>query len=152
MSEFDDNLENTPPELAAVANNLIENLLPTKSRDKYEKSYKKFENWCTINKAQHFTENVLLAYFSELVTKSKMKSSTLWSEYSMLKAVINLRKAVDVSKFLKLRAYLKKQGEGYSPKKSRVLTKNQVDLFLRDAPDNKYLATKVISIWFMNLF
>jgi hypothetical protein len=39
----------------------------------------------------------------------------------------------------KLRAFLKRQNDGYTPKKSRVLTKKQVDQFLNLAPANKYL-------------
>jgi hypothetical protein len=38
---------------------------------------------------------------------------------------------------------LERQNDGYAPKKSSVLTKEQVDRFLNFAPDNKYLMMKV---------
>lgn len=72
-----------------------------------------------------------------------MKPSTLWSQYSMLRSTLDIKKGIDMSKYSKLRAFLKRQNEGYLPKKSRVFTKEQVDNFLNNAPDNLYLMQKV---------
>lgn len=46
-------------------------------------------------------------------------------------------------------AFLKKEREGYKPKKSRVLLREQFDTFLSDASDEKYLTTKVIKLYFV---
>jgi hypothetical protein len=52
------------------------------------------------------SENVVLAYLKE---KSKtVKSSTLWSTYSMLKLTLNIRDGIGVMKFLKWVPFLKK--------------------------------------------
>ncbi len=139
----DEEFSLTPPDVRDAALNVVNNLLPSKSSAKYEASYRKFKSWCSSKKVGNVSENVLLAYFSDLVNIKKIKSSTLWSEYSMLKALISLKEGDDISKFLKLRSFLKKQGEGYVPKKSKVLIKEQFDTFLNSAPDEKYLATKV---------
>lgn len=72
-----------------------------------------------------------------------MKSSTLWSQYSMVKATLSIKNGVEIEKFVKLKAFLKRQGEGYRPRKSRVLTNEQIEVFLKDAPDHKYLMMKV---------
>uniref|UniRef100_A0A6P7GK61 Uncharacterized protein LOC114337833 n=1 Tax=Diabrotica virgifera virgifera TaxID=50390 RepID=A0A6P7GK61_DIAVI len=64
----------------------------------------------------------------------------------MLKSVINIRVDIDISKFPKLLAVLKRRNEGFKPKKSRILTSEQVDQFLREAPDDKYLMLKVALI------
>uniref|UniRef100_A0A6P7GT43 Uncharacterized protein LOC114346084 n=1 Tax=Diabrotica virgifera virgifera TaxID=50390 RepID=A0A6P7GT43_DIAVI len=64
----------------------------------------------------------------------------------MLKSVINIRVDIDISKFPKLLAFLKRRNEGFKPKKSRILTSEQVDQFLREAPDDKYLMLKVALI------
>ncbi|XP_045466569.1 uncharacterized protein LOC123675267 [Harmonia axyridis] len=64
----------------------------------------------------------------------------------MLKSVINIREDIDISKFPKLLAFLKRRNEGFKPKKSRILTSEQVDQFLREAPDDKYLMLKVALI------
>ncbi|KAJ3662293.1 hypothetical protein Zmor_006648 [Zophobas morio] len=40
-----------------------------------------------------------------------------------------------------------KQGEGYVPKKSRVLTNEQIEVFLDTAPDFKFLMMKIVVIF-----
>ncbi|KAK9730340.1 hypothetical protein QE152_g15247 [Popillia japonica] len=77
-----------------------------------------------------------------------MKPSTLWSQYSMLRSTLDIKKGIDMSKYSKLRdsklrAFLKRQSEGYLPKKSRVFTKEQVDNFLNNALDYSCLMQKV---------
>jgi hypothetical protein len=62
----------------------------------------------------------------------------------MVKTTLNLKNGINIEKVSKLRAFLKRQNDGYTPKKSRVLTKEQVDRFLNFAPDNKYLMMKVL--------
>ncbi|KAJ8974597.1 hypothetical protein NQ317_008739 [Molorchus minor] len=63
-------------------------------------------------------------------------SSTLWAHYSMLKSIINIRENVDI----------KEKNKGFKPKKSTVLTIEQVDQFLRETPGDKYLVMKVALI------
>jgi hypothetical protein len=99
----------TPPELREVAEGTLSNLLPTKSREVYEKEFPNFEAWCRENKVQNISDNVLIAYF-DMQSKTK-KSSTLWSIYSMLRSCLNIYKNVDISRYAKLQAFLKKQGE-----------------------------------------
>jgi hypothetical protein len=81
MSDSDD------PEITEAANAAIAGLLPKKSKEVYEHTYHIFSEWCKRKKwPRKVNENILLAYF---VAKSKtVKSSTLWSTYSMLKATI----------------------------------------------------------------
>jgi hypothetical protein len=86
------------------------------------------------------SENVVLVYLME---KSKtVKSSTLWSTYSMLKLTLNIRDGIDVTKFLKLVPFLKKKSVVYQAKKSKVLTRDQINLFLEKASDENYLLWK----------
>lgn len=60
----------------------------------------------------------------------------------MVKSSLSIKKGVDIGKYLKLRAYLKKKSEGYQAKKSPVFTKQQVEMFLREVPDEKFLGMK----------
>uniref|UniRef100_A0A6P7F1Y2 Uncharacterized protein LOC114325464 n=1 Tax=Diabrotica virgifera virgifera TaxID=50390 RepID=A0A6P7F1Y2_DIAVI len=62
----------------------------------------------------------------------------------MIKSELVIRKNVDISKFLKLRAFLKKTSEGYTAKKSKVFTKDEFDKFLFEAPDKLYLGLKIV--------
>ena len=100
------------------------------------RSEKSFEN--TVS------EKVLLAYFSQ---KAKVfKPSTMWSHYSMLRTTISLNKNVDISKFTNLIDLLKRNGEGYLPKKSKIFTRNDFNRFFIEADDHTYLGLKVIFI------
>lgn len=133
--------EDLPPDVAEVAREVVLNLLPSKSREIYECAYKRFIKWCEEKNVKTYSENVLLAYFFDLA--KVLKSSSLWSQYSMVKATLSLKNGIEIEKFSKLRAFLKRSGDGYSPKKSRVLTSEQIEVFLKDAPDRKYLMMKV---------
>lgn len=140
-----DDLMGTPPEITEAASLATENLLPTKSKSQYERQYKLFMDWRLETKTDSLSEIVLLAYFQNLSTK--MKPSSLWAIYSMLRMTINLKNNVDISKYPKLCAFLKRTSNGYKPKKSSVLTPEQIQDFLLSAPDEIYLFTKVRSFF-----
>lgn len=115
--------------------------MPTKSKPRYEKAYTSFKIWCSENHVKNIgCESVYMAYFSELA-KNK-KSSTMWSLYSMLRATLSIKDKVDITKFGKLSAFLKKQNVGYIAKKSCTFTRQEICSFLPDAPDD-FLPVKV---------
>lgn len=145
MSENDSNSDTdlicTPPELRAVAEKAEEGLLPVKSRVRYEKAYKSFKIWCVENGVRNVgSETVILAYFSKMAESKK--GSTLWSTYSMLRTMLTLKEKVDISKFGKLLAFLKRQNVGYKPKKSSTFTMETIETFLKDGPKD-FLVQKV---------
>lgn len=144
--ESDQEYKFLPAEIEEAANKATFELLPSKSKQQYEFSYDRFLKWCDQKNVsgKEASEKVLLAYFEE---KSKIwKSSTLWSNYSMLKAMMNINNQ-DISKYYKLVAFLKRKGEGYRPKKSKILSSEQIDKFLAEAPDEIYLMQKVAAIF-----
>lgn len=49
-----------------------------------------------------------------------------------------------------LPAFLKRKLEGYQAKKSETFTLEEINIFMNDAPDEKYLPTKVIYNNLMN--
>ncbi|KAJ8982178.1 hypothetical protein NQ317_001502 [Molorchus minor] len=108
-------------EIVEAANIAISNLLPTKSRSLYDIAYNRFKKWCAEKNVQVYSENVWLAYFSE--NAKNYKSSTLWAQYSMVKSCLIIYDNIDISKFPKLIAFLKRTGDGYQAKKSKILTK-----------------------------
>lgn len=127
-------------EIKNIASLAKESLLPTKSRHLYEETYGFYRKWCD-QKNIMTTEDTILAYFnSEL---SKYKSSSLWSKYSMLRSTINLREGIDISKFPSIIPFLKRRSEGYCPKKSSVLSKQQMEEFLIKADEKAHLFNKV---------
>lgn len=133
----------TPPELRAAAQTAVNKLLPPKSKPIYDKEYNFFNNWRTEKKVELTTENVLLAYYGEL--SSTKKASTLWASYSMLRSCLNVYENLDISKFVRLQAFLKRQSDGYEPKKSKILEQDQINRFIHEADDLNYLAVKVSS-------
>lgn len=134
-----------PDEILQAVERVKLQLLPKKSRNQYDIAYNRFLQWCKVKKVvNNYTENVMLAYFEE---KAKIwASSTLWANYSMIKLCLNVNKNQDISKYHKLIAFLKRMSEGYQPKKSKILTKEQIDTFIDTAPDDSYLMIKVVLI------
>lgn len=125
-----------------AAEEAIASLLPQKSCEIYKKRFLDYRKWCSEQHAENFTdEKVLLAYF--LQRSKKFKASSLWSQYSMIKATMISESNVDISKYSKLRAFLKRQNDHYKPKKSKTLNFDNITDFLQNAPDEKYLAQKV---------
>ncbi|XP_077256510.1 uncharacterized protein LOC143894243 [Temnothorax americanus] len=135
----------TPQEITQTARNAIENLLPSKSKDKYTNTYDNFIQWTITKKAKPFSENTILAYLTEL--SKTHKPSTLWAIYSMLKTTLNINNNININKYDKLIPFLKRQSQGYIPKKAKVLTSEQIQKFLNEADDQKYLLIKVAMIF-----
>ncbi|XP_044258168.1 uncharacterized protein LOC123007145 isoform X1 [Tribolium madens] len=121
------------------------NLLPAKSKKIYELTYRRFMDYRRENKISSFSENELLTYF--IHSSKKYKSSSLWSIYSMLKTTLSEKFNLNIGEYTQLRAFLKRQADGYKPKKTKVFKKEQVRKFLLEAPDYKYLSTKVVLIF-----
>jgi hypothetical protein len=71
------------------------------------------------------------------------KSSTSWSRYSMLKASLVVNNNVDISKYCKLVAFLKRQSVGYKAKKSKIFSREQIFKFLSTAHDGNVVSTQV---------
>lgn len=133
----------TPPirsEGCEKATKAASNLLPQRTKDLYEFAYKRFEKYMLENSIGLITESVMIEYMVEL--SKTVKSSSLWSYYSMLRGSISTIHQVDITKFDNLRNFLKQQNIGYKTKKSKIFTKNEFRKFLC-APDETYLMHKV---------
>lgn len=131
----------TPPELAAEAKLARANLLPPKSEEKYLRTFANFNSWRKKKNTSSLSENVILAYFNELA-KDK-KPSTLWAMYSMLKSTIQLKYNINIKNYANLLSFLKRKSSGFKSKKSKILTNEDITIFLNEAPDEIFLAIKV---------
>lgn len=136
-SDFD----GTPPDILEKAMYATSSLIPSKSQEKYESVYQKFMDWHSKSAANSFSENVLLAYFATL--SETYKPSSLWSIYSMLKSTLNIKNDIDISTYPKLKAFLKRRSSGYKAKKAKILTADQINKFIVNAPNEEYLFLKV---------
>ncbi|KAJ8917633.1 hypothetical protein NQ315_000117 [Exocentrus adspersus] len=90
------------------------------------------------------TEEVLLAYFFNV--EKHFAASSMWTKYSMLKSMLKVHKGIDISKYDKLTSYLKVGSRKYKTKKAKILERNQIEEFLKKAPDVEYLQVKVALI------
>lgn len=140
-NEDEQYITSTPPDILTEARTACDSLLPSISKDRYITTYENFLKWKNMKNAKSFSENVVLAYFNELA--SKYKPSSLWTTYSMLKSTLKMKNDVDINLYTNLIAFLKRRSDGFIKKKSKVLSSNDVEKFLKDAPDSQYLATKV---------
>ena len=88
-NEFEMMFDQLPDYIEKAAKEASLNLLPEKSRKRYEEVYCKFNAWRESKKINMAcNEKVMLAYFSE--RSQQVKSSSLWSEYSMIRSTLRL--------------------------------------------------------------
>ncbi|KAJ3662389.1 hypothetical protein Zmor_006740 [Zophobas morio] len=130
-----------PAHITEKAKEIVLDLLPAKSRQMYEKEYQIFLRWKEEKKIVVVDEDVMLNYLHE--KSQEVKPSTLWSKYSMIKAVLSVNENIEINKFSRVIAFLKRNSVGYEPTKSKVLTRQEIDTFLTNADDMKYLLIKV---------
>jgi integrase len=136
MSEDAEIVSSDVEESAALA---INELLPVKSRKKYDKAYQQFEDWCREKRVRDITEEVLLAYFEQ--KSRKLKGSTLWSLFS--RSTIQLKKNIEIKKYASLITFIKRKSSGQVSKKTNIFTKQEIEKFLREAVNGTYLMMKV---------
>lgn len=131
----------TPEELRAEADEAKNSILPDKSKLRYEQCYNAFSKWNIVMKVHVITENVLLAYFKNMAEKNA--PPTLWTIYSMLRTMINIKHGVNITDFHNVTAFIKNKNKGYVPCKAPVFSEEQILSFMTNAPNNMFLATKV---------
>lgn len=128
-----------PSEIKSETNPTL-NLRTVNATDKYKNVYEAFKTWRTTRNAP-ISENVLFAYFDEL--KKTNKPNSLSAIFSMLKSTVKLNDRTDIGTYSNLITFLKQNSENYIPKKSRILSPENIEKFLHEAPDYTYLAMKV---------
>lgn len=136
--------EDLPDDILKAAEEANTELLPVKSRIRYEKQYEHFVKWCKEKGVKTYKEEVFLAYFLDL--SKVLKSNTLWSRYSMIKSLVKIKENLDISKFHKLTSFLKQKNVGFRAQKAQVFTKEDISRFML-APDEVYLMIKVCTIF-----
>ena len=97
-----------PSDIEEAAESALSTVIPQKSKAKYDLAYDKFEKWCQEKKLKHVNEKVMLAYFEG---KKNLKSSTMWTLYSMLRCELALKRNIDIKKYTNLVAFIKRQSD-----------------------------------------
>ncbi|CAH1369752.1 hypothetical protein MTP99_000982 [Tenebrio molitor] len=133
-----------PEDVLEEAQEVAGNLLPAKSREKYEKQFAHFVTWRKARGVRGTNEDILLAYFRTL--SDTCVGSSLWCKYSMLKSTLKIEEKEDISRFSKLQAFLKRKSSNHRAKKANVLEITHIDKFLGEADNNEYLMMKIVLI------
>lgn len=145
---------NTPNELINEASEASKQLLPSKSKARYDQIYNDYTEWKKLKNATSNSERTVLSYFSEMAKtkdgKKGLKPTTVWAKYSMLKATLKIYEKVDISTYQSLTAFLKRKGEGHVKKKAKTFTEEQIQHFIDNAADEIWLDVKVPNLTFLH--
>lgn len=117
--------EEMPLELMENAKLASMDTLPQKSQENYLKIHKIFKDWQNGHGVKTITSDLILAYIHEL-NKKKIKPTTMWAYFSMLKATLSVKDNVDIGEFHQVKAYLKKKSSGYKSVKASVFTEQGI--------------------------
>lgn len=86
--------ENVPLDIVESAKLVVLDLLPDKSKERYEQEYDTFKKWMNKNHVRKINEDAVLVYFFKL--SKTLKPSTLWSKYSMVRSCVNIKDNTDI--------------------------------------------------------
>jgi hypothetical protein len=115
----------TSPELKNIADCAVSNLIPEKSKRQYDKCYNDFKERCNKNNVKTVSENVVLAYLME---KSKTE------KFNFMEHIFNVEAHAEHSgwhwcyEVSEMGTFFEKKSVGYQAKKSKVLTRDQINL------------------------
>jgi hypothetical protein len=85
-----------PEDVLEEAQEVADNLLPAKSREKYEKQFAHFVTSRKARGVRGTNEDILLAYFRTL--SDTCVGSSLWCKDSMLKSTLKIEEKEDISR------------------------------------------------------
>lgn len=131
----------TPPELKRIADSVKMQAVPMKSKDVYLRHYLEYREFLKNHKTESISENTLLAYLQHLLETKSVTSC--WTIYSCLKKMIRVNDGIDISRWPLLTDVLKTKSATHKKKKAHVFKKEEIDRFLKDAPDDQFLEDKL---------
>lgn len=139
----------TPPKLKEQINKESERMIPSTSKKEYDRIYNDFKKYLVAQKTTKISSSTVFGYFTYLATEKIFVYSTLWKNYSALKAELKIHENFDISKFDKIVPYICSFKKGYVAKKSLIFEQDQIDKFMSDAPNSEYLLHKISFFWFI---
>lgn len=116
------------------ANEIMANLTPAKSAKRYNDAWNAFMEF---SKEDPPTENDFIEYFDHLRHVKHHAPSSLWTYYSMINNKFQALYGEKLQKYPRITLLLKSYESGYKRKTSKFFTKDEIDSYLNDAPDEK---------------
>lgn len=114
-----------------------------KSSAAYDKAYTSLKSWMQVSGIERLDENALLAYFKNHLNEKNRAPSSMWPLWSMLKERLQKHDNINIENWNNLKQFIKEGNMGYTPKKSEIISVQQLFEFLTRAPDETYLTQKV---------
>lgn len=119
---------------------ILRECIPEKSRDRYNKALKDFNEWTVRQQCPTINEDVVLVY---LKFKSEtLAPNSLFSVFSMLNKCLP---SLNMGSFHNIKGFLQNKNRGYKPKKAKTFTVEEFDKFVNEADDFVFLLHKVTS-------
>lgn len=112
--------------MARSPNEIIAEIGPQKSKDRYDKAWNDFLAFC---KTSTPGENDYLQYFDFLKTAKGYKASSIWSEYSKLNSSHFIKLGSKLQQWPRVSALLKSYMAGYERKKARAFSHEELMSF-----------------------
>ena len=149
-SESDNEKVDFNDEIRERADKAKSSIILMKSKKRYEQEFEKFEKWREQMNSPPIDENLLLAYFQKM--SGTYVATSLWTIQTKLKLFIRLNYAINIGQYSQLQAFLHRKSKEHTPKKSEILSNEDIGHFLRHAPDEDFLLHKVILIVFSVIY
>ena len=111
------------------------------SKDVYLRHYLEYREFLKNHKTESISESTLLAYLQHLMETKSVTSC--WTIYSCLKKMIRVNDGIDISRWPLLTDVLKTKSTTHKKKKAHVFKREEIDRFLKDAPDDQFLEDKL---------
>lgn len=140
--EIDDIDDDMPFELMEHAKAAALEILPEKSRVKYNRVYQNFKDWQSSYGVRKISPDLIAAYF-HVLNEKKYKPTTLWALHSMLKATLRAHEDVEIGGYKQVTSFLKAKSSGFNSIKAEVFHGYEIRKFLEEAEDYTWLDVKV---------
>lgn len=132
---------------------IIEEINSIESKKRYEDHWKNFIEYAEIGNNEPDEDN-FIQYFDYLRNTKNYAASTMWTNYSMINKMFQLKFGKKLQLYPRLKMQLKSYEKGYSRRKASIFTKEEIELFLTSAPDTDkyvYMKTAVVMCYFGGL-
>ena len=130
--------------LSAEAKEILGCPKKEKTKKVYDRYWRMYENHCKKHNIQTtYSEVSVIDFFINL--KDKYSKGSLWSIYLCLNHHFQVRKKTNLKMFARLKIIMKRITEGHVPKKSAVLTEEEIKGIFEKLDDNNptHLLSKI---------
>ncbi|KAJ8912681.1 hypothetical protein NQ315_011041 [Exocentrus adspersus] len=112
---------------SATVTTVASSLLPEKSSSRYEREYRDFKKLAAKEWCKWGNRRCSFGLHESII--GRFSPNSLWAKWSMLKSCLEIKESVQIRRFQKVIAFLKRKNERYIPRKAKVLSKEQVERF-----------------------